>query len=446
VSPPDVQAGVDLSASENLTLVFDGGQSTDTTGIASYTWDFGDGTTATGQRVEHTFDPGEYTVTLEAVDPYGNAATDTIPLNLSTGSGNVTDVDDSLVDRPTNVTVTRSSDAVGADTVVTVDAARADVPVSIPPASSTAPALVRYGDVSLTRLNVTLATNRSFDLGISMAGSASVGAGADFDDAEPLASLVVIHAVPDRDIANVTFSLSVNRSRLTALGVAPEDVSLRRYHDGTWNTVPTTAKNATATTVAVTARTEGFSRFALTVPAERQSGGGEGETGGESGGEGESGGGSDGADESGGTGAQQPAFVVTNVSLDRTSLDTGETLPVNVTVRNQGSNPDFYTAGLALNGSVVATARSPGIPPNASRTFPVRHQFNETGTFSLSVNGTAAGTVTVSSGGGLFAPLAGVLSALPIPFGLLRPLVMFVLLPVVVIWGVLKGLALYLGY
>jgi hypothetical protein len=432
VSPPDVQAGVDLAASANLTLVFDGGQSTDATGVANYTWDFGDGTTATGQRVEHTFDPGEYTVTLEAVDPYGNAATDTIPLNLSTGSGNVTDIDESLVDRrrPTNVTVARSSGAVGADTVVTVDAARAGVPVSIPQNRSIASALVRDGDVSLTGLNVTLATNRSFDLGISMTGPGSFGAGTEFGDADALASIVVVNAVPDRDVANVTFSLSVNRSRLTELGSTRETLSLHRYHGGTWSAVPTTAENATATTIGVTAHTTGFSRFVLTAATGEQSGGGES-------GEGE-------IDD--GTDAQSPAFVVTNVSLDRATLERGETLPVNVTVRNRGSNPGFYTAGFALNGSVVATARSPGVPPNASLTFPVRYQFNDTGTFSLSVNGTPVGTVTVAGGGGLFAPLAGVLSALPIPFGLLQPLVVFVLVPVFVVWAVLKGLAIYLGY
>lgn len=455
VSPPNVQASVDLAASANLTLVFDGRQSTDSTGIDSYTWDFGDGTTATGQRVEHTFDPGEYTVTLEAVDAYGTAATDTISLNLSTGSGNVTDVNGSLIDRPTNVTVARSSDAVGADTVVAVDAARAGVPIAIPPTPSTAPALVRHGDVTLTKLNVTLAANRSFDLGISMGGSESVGPLSEFGAVEPLAGIVVVHAIPDRDIANVTFSLSVNRSRLTELGTAPGNVSLRRYHDGTWSTVPTMADDVTNTTVAVTAHAPGLSRFALTAAPGKQSGddeggdggGGDGEDGDGEGGDGEGDSGeSSGSESGGGADVQRPEFVVTNATLDRTELEPGETLRVNVTVRNGGSNPGFYTAGLALNGSVVTTAESPGVPPNASRTFPIRHRPNDTGTFPVSVNGTAAGTVTVSGGGGLFAPIAGVLSALPIPFGLLRPLVVFVLVPVVIVWAVLKGVALYLGY
>jgi mannan endo-1,4-beta-mannosidase len=59
------------------TVGFDAGDSADSDGeIASYAWDFGDGTTATGEAVDHVFDqPGEYTVSLTVTDQYGASAT-----------------------------------------------------------------------------------------------------------------------------------------------------------------------------------------------------------------------------------------------------------------------------------------------------------------------------------------------------------------------------------
>ena len=533
LTPPDAQAGVDLAASSNLTLVFDGGGSTDTSGVANYTWNFGDGTTASGERVSHTFDPGAYTVELEAADPYGNAATDTIPLNLSTGAGNETAVDESTLAgrRATTVTVDRAGSGVGADAVIRVDAARNGTVVRIPAATANDTALVSHGNATLASLNVTLATNRSFDLGVSMAGPGSVADAATPTGTTPLAGLTVVHAVPDEDITAATFSLSVNRSALSAVGAQPSNLTLRRYHDGSWNPLPTTVATETNATVSLAATAPGFSRFALTAATENGGSAPSSTSGsatltvteatldtqtvrqGEQASatvtvrndgtatgtatvavalnetvvtEGTSPSVQPGAsrsfqiqftpsepgtyavtaddtaagtlvvetrasndtDEQAGTTTDTARqFVVTNVTLNRTSIAPGETLVVNATVRNRGPNPGFYTAGLAVNGGVVVTEESPPMPANASRTFAIRYAFNNSGEFSVSVNGTTGGTVTVAAGGGgLFAPVTGLLSALPIPMGLLRPLVTFVLAPLFVIWAILKLLALYLGY
>ena len=57
----------------DLAGTFDAGASTDPDGpVATYSWDFGDGTQATGQLVTHAFPgPGEYTVTLTVADDLG---------------------------------------------------------------------------------------------------------------------------------------------------------------------------------------------------------------------------------------------------------------------------------------------------------------------------------------------------------------------------------------
>ncbi len=76
------------SSCTDLTCDFDGSGSSDSDGsIASYEWDFGDGTTATGQTVSHTYDSGgTFTVTLTVTDDDG--ATDSSSQDVSVSSGN----------------------------------------------------------------------------------------------------------------------------------------------------------------------------------------------------------------------------------------------------------------------------------------------------------------------------------------------------------------------
>ncbi len=54
--------------------------------ILSYVWDFGDGQTATGQKVAHFYDPGSYFVTLTIVDSSGQSSSQTQHITIF-GSG-----------------------------------------------------------------------------------------------------------------------------------------------------------------------------------------------------------------------------------------------------------------------------------------------------------------------------------------------------------------------
>jgi len=91
---PALQPGVDFEPPEAVitvtpgttgtapfTVVFDASSSTDNRGIASYGWDFGDGTTATGvMPAAHTYSSGTYVVKLTVKDFFDNQgyATETI--------------------------------------------------------------------------------------------------------------------------------------------------------------------------------------------------------------------------------------------------------------------------------------------------------------------------------------------------------------------------------
>ncbi|WP_440989179.1 PKD domain-containing protein [Haloarchaeobius baliensis] len=73
------------SPSTSDTVTFDAAGSADTDGsVVSYEWDFGDGTTATGQSVTHSYaDDGTYTVTLTVTDDDGATDTTTTTVTVS---------------------------------------------------------------------------------------------------------------------------------------------------------------------------------------------------------------------------------------------------------------------------------------------------------------------------------------------------------------------------
>jgi len=82
-SSPLADAGSDRTVDEDTAVTFDGSGSTDDVGIANYTWQFGDGTTATGVSPTHTYaDPGTYTAALTVEDEAGTAATDEVRLTV----------------------------------------------------------------------------------------------------------------------------------------------------------------------------------------------------------------------------------------------------------------------------------------------------------------------------------------------------------------------------
>jgi hypothetical protein len=441
-------ASIDLSATSGLTFTFDASQSEQR--ARAYIWDFGDGETASGQRVSHTYAPGNYTVRLEVIDEFGNVGTDRLTLNLT---GNRTGI--SPGDRRTGpVTVDRSGSPLPTEAQVTVSESDAGEPLTVR-AESVGQPLIASEAVSLEELIVTPADSGQFGLGLSVlpAEDERIAAAGDVAGGEVVAGFVARPTVSDRALSIVRLRFSVDRTRLDDLGVAPENVSLYRTANGSWNAESTSVRSISRNRASFEATTSGFSRFAVVAltgareDADADEDSSDDDTGSDSGVNGQD------DTQTGDDTDEQPdavsndQFTVRNVTLSDTSIEPGEAVEVQAEIVNNGSEPGDYVAALAVEGTVVQSQEVLRIPPDGE-SLPVTftRQINETGTVQLSINGTAAPGLTVGEDDG---GLLSFLSILPLgflPWGLIRTLLTYVVAPLLLVGGILKGVASYLGY
>jgi hypothetical protein len=85
-TPPTVSITIASNyVSSGETVTFNAGNSSDESGIASYSWDFGDGFTGSGLTTTHTyFNPGTYAATLTLQDSAGNMQTAAVTMIVQT--------------------------------------------------------------------------------------------------------------------------------------------------------------------------------------------------------------------------------------------------------------------------------------------------------------------------------------------------------------------------
>ena len=81
---PNANAGENKEANVGESVIFDGSDSFDPDGdTLSFTWDFGDGTKASGNKVTHSYSKaGKYTVVLTVDDGRGGIDTDTVKVTI----------------------------------------------------------------------------------------------------------------------------------------------------------------------------------------------------------------------------------------------------------------------------------------------------------------------------------------------------------------------------
>ena len=83
-NPPVANAGGDVTGTVGETIEFDGSGSTDDGTITDYAWNFGDGSTGSGDIVSHTYTTSaSYTVTLTVTDDAGQDDSDTATADIA---------------------------------------------------------------------------------------------------------------------------------------------------------------------------------------------------------------------------------------------------------------------------------------------------------------------------------------------------------------------------
>lgn len=170
-----------------------------------------------------------------------------------------------------------------------------------------------------------------------------------------------------------------------------------------------------------------------------------------------SGEGNNGSGDNGGESVQTVSVASENITVESVeiapaSASPGDTVEVTAILANTGPETVNVSLGLELDGEVVETATAENLlsqtdSPGLTLPYTFEYEPEQAGTYTVSVNGTEAGSeLDVSGGGG---GLFGFLGFLPLgflPLGILRLLALFVVLPLAVIYLALKALAIYLGY
>lgn len=354
----------------------------DNVGVESVRWSIEPNTTRAGRSVDHTFtDPGNRTLTVTVTDGRGRAVT--VRHNVTVRPGASKDGVD-----VTPVAASRTNATVYAD--------RAARRVRI---ADERGHLVSRDGVTVEALTVTPPANESIRLSATVSGQASAFTTA--TGRRSVAAISVDH--PSTDTAeNVTVAFAVDRLRLQAAGLAPDEVSLYR-HNGTWRELPTRVHWADADRIHFTADSPGLSTFAIGASNETAMRGNgtnttrnesdDGATANGTGGANTTG--SDDADTSTPTASdtdESASLVVTAAALADETVGAGEYAVVTATVTNEGGRTGSRTVALTGNGSTLAN-RTVTVPPGENRSLQFATRIDQRVT--LAVDETTAGTVSV---------------------------------------------------
>jgi hypothetical protein len=445
---PDPVIALDFEASGGETFVFDARHTQAATSVTNYTWEFGDGTTQRGLRARTQFEPGRHLVALTATDSGGRTATETATLDLTAPS--VTNVTADQLDGIRRVTapetrVRRPGEGGGP---TRVEVRNPSPGMRVTAGLQDGDSLAAGRDVSLDSVTVVPDRYDDFSLSLSATGPGAIEGATGDVGGQSLGGFAVEHDAPDSDFRQATLAASVDAARVRSLGATPEDVTVFREDGGDWDRLPTSpVSSGSPGTTRLRVESPGFSRFAVVANGTEAGAVEPTPTPGPARNPAATNTSTGATDES--EGRTDSGVRVTNATLNRTSVTPGEVVSVTATLTNPGDDNRVFTAGLTVNGSTVDTEQVT-LPTGAERTASFRYVVERTGTVPVAVNGTSAGRLSVGGGGllssvlGLFAPLAGLASLLPL--GLLRPLIAYVGIPALVIYLALKGLALYLGY
>ncbi|MFB6223138.1 MAG: PKD domain-containing protein [Haloarcula sp.] len=360
---PTADAGSDQSVTAGSSMSFDGSASSDNRKITKYEWDVDDDGKyeLTGKKPSHTYSStGSKTVTLRVTDGNGNTATDTVKVDVSsssTSSGGGGDSDSGGGTSVTNSTETQTETTVTKTNVTTnvevSNAGNASVTVDVSAKS-------KKGNVSVDQMSVSTSDTEGYTLNVS-SHDQNPGTTPSPTETEvgsdPVGYVQVDHSVPDERIGNVTFNFAVSTQTLEERGLDPDEVSLYRYHDGSWQQLSTTHLETADGNATFEAVSPGLSTFAV--------------------------------------GATERADIsVTSAVLDTEEISVGETATLPVTVENTGGAEGSTPVELTAGGDVVTT-ETVTVAPGETTTVMLSATFESAGEYDLAVAGTDAGTLSV---------------------------------------------------
>lgn len=344
VTAPVAASGSDRGAYVGRDVAFDGSASTDDVGVATYEWNFGDGTTASGASVTHAYaHSGTYTATLRVTDAAGNGDTSSVVVTVRTPHHH------------SSRTVTSSGPAVSYPTadeaVVTVRPDEPESSVVVPlafPDDGTCHAVDELRYVAASTDEVQLSIERTTALPDGVAPWSS-------DADRPVFGYLLVDA-PDGTASTATLSISVATACLDARNRSPADVLLYRYEDGGWVALPTEAVAVDADVATFSADSTHLSTFAI--------------------------------------GTAYPDLSVRTASIADPTVTAGDRAVVRVDLDNGGTGDGDRLLELSVDDVVVAT-RLVTVPADGSVHVTLAHRFVDPGTYTLALDGETLGTVVV---------------------------------------------------
>lgn len=371
-TPPEAVVEAPDRVPAGTTVQFDAGASSDDVAVESYDWSLPGGESAAGPTATATLtEPGQRTVSVTVTDAGGNTATATAsvvvtgPSDGGGGDGQPGNggqpADSGSEDATGGDTDAPADDGTGTDQQVAVGADSVAVTLTDLPTNETATvdlpatASTSAAGVSVDALDV--ATTRSANVSLDVSVRADQPANASSPGAGTVAYVRVEESVSEETLAGVDFSFTVTAGRLDERGVAAEDVSLYRLHDGEWAELETRVVGGTDTGYQFVAESPGLSVFAVRAAA--------------------------------------PSVSVTDASLGASETTVGEAVELSATLTNDGDANGTATVPFVVDGEQVAE-RTVTVQANGERTVTAAYEPAETGEVEVTAGNVTAGTLAVS--------------------------------------------------
>ena len=433
---PNVTVTGPRNATVGEPVAFSAAETTDGQGVESIQWQVGDDTILSGENITVAFaSPGSHEVAVTATDPFGNTETVTRVVSV-TGNGTVGNV---TVQQPNATVASVSVNGTGQSQVIQPQVG----------------ALTSGPNGTLERLTASFPSNESATLTIrsrqpppsfaTATGHTGISRFALDNGAVPTADVLV--------------RFTVNRDTLAAVDAEPGAVTLFRNSNG-WTPLPTEVADRTESHIVYRATSPSLSTFVVGVErvtaadadsetaTTNETATSEAAANGTSTSESETTETSTPEPETQTETAREPDIVVTNATAAPSTLSPGDRTVITVDLENRGTVSGDHNVIVALNTSILTT-RTVTVPAGETRTTEFARSVPENRTGELTVDGQRVGNVTGDSGGLPIPalPSIGVPNPLSLwPDGIVGTVLGGLLGVAVGLYGVLKALAIYLGY